>query len=238
MAVFILEELYDTAKHKVSVLAQESNRLLYSCSSGVQRLASEDTDWDAPLLIELRGADLRGRAAQKWHQFLGLYKLENRDVNGKPAWRHAERSDFWLAFDGVGWAAQPEERLGDRFGWLQLRDTRPPHLSRAMWQAAPDDGSRWLDLPSLKCHLGSAASAAARRPGAALRDGGRDALCRPGEPHDEPTCEPRQSTASWHEGAARGGLATASGPDKPPSLPKPAARYIDKARAHAEHVAE
>jgi len=237
MAVFLLEELYDKARDKVSILAEESNRLLYSCSSGVQRLASEDTDWDAPLTVELGGAGLGGRGGQKWQQFLGVYKLENRDVNGKPAWRHADRSDYWLAFDGVGWAAQPEERLGDRFGWLQLRDTRPPHLSRAMWQAAPDDGSRWLDLPALKCHVGTACSAA-RRPDAAPREYERSDWGGRGGAYDEPICEPRPPAASWHDGATGGGLATESGPDQPPALPKPAARYIDKARANAEQVAE
>ena len=82
-------------------------------------------DWEAPMALEL-GSGMRLGEPAGWHDYLGIYKLESREVNGKPCWRHAERSDLWLAFDGVGWAAQPEDRLGDRFGWLQLRDPGAP----------------------------------------------------------------------------------------------------------------
>jgi hypothetical protein len=55
------------------------------------------------MALELGGVRIGEPAG--WHDYLGVYQLESREVNGKPCWRHTERSDLWLAFDGVGCAA-------------------------------------------------------------------------------------------------------------------------------------
>ena len=148
MAIYYAQELIDRVSEQTKGLRNETANFLMACGGGTMtRLGGED--WEAPMALEL-GSGMRLGEPAGWHDYLGIYKLESREVNGKPCWRHAERSDLWLAFDGVGWAAQPEDRLGDRFGWLQLRDPGAPHLSKCMWQAAPDDASRWLTQPDLR----------------------------------------------------------------------------------------
>ena len=60
----------------------------------------------------------------------------------------------------VGWAAQPENRLGDRFGWMQLRDTLLPHVSKLVWQATPGTAAvleRAATLPLVKRPLAARA---------------------------------------------------------------------------------
>mmetsp|Transcript_14623 Transcript_14623/g.30911 ORF Transcript_14623/g.30911 Transcript_14623/m.30911 type:complete len:239 (+) Transcript_14623:207-923(+) len=234
MALYYLEQAYDVAKEKAAMLHEESQRLFLSCSGGLERLGGED-EWDAPLALEIGGvggtAEVAASQGMKWLEYIGVYKLENREVNGKPAWRHETRGNLWLAFDGVGWAAQPAERLGDRFGWMQLRDAGPPHMSKAMWQAAADDGSQWIDLPYIKCqtvtYRRERLEARPPAPAGSLEAG--DGPCMPRQRLSEQAPSPSQQPAQ--NGASACAAASLS---SPPPLPKPNLEYITKARSGAD----
>ena len=82
------------------------------------------------------GAVLHGLAAP----YEGLFRLSTREVNGKPAYRHALRRDRWIAFNGSGWMAQNDRALGTKSGVLLLKDTRC---------VTPDIGF----CPTCKCSL-------------------------------------------------------------------------------------
>ena len=78
-------------------------------------------------------ASLHGLAAA----YEGVFRLvPNRPVNGRPAYRHVERPDKWIAFNGSGWMAQAESALGTERGVLLLRDgsCSTPDLSDASWK--------------------------------------------------------------------------------------------------------
>jgi len=123
------------------------------------------------------------------------------------------------------WAAQPDDRLGDRFGWLQLRDPGPPHLSKCMWQAAPDDASRWLTQPDLRCRV---TSAPARR---GFSGTGPSSESRA---HVERGCEPRRAAEPPPlrlRDSVESGVAGAS--VQPPSLEPPKPEYVARAKGMA-----
>jgi hypothetical protein len=69
-------------------------------------------------------------------------------VNGKPAFRHALRSDRWIAFNGSGWMAQNESALGTKVGVLLLKDKRcaTPDASPDCWLSSPG----WKKEPGLR----------------------------------------------------------------------------------------
>jgi len=99
MAIYYAQELFERTANKVSALRSDTANLLLSCSGGqMTRLGGDD--WEAPMTLELGG--IRVGEPAGWHEYIGVYQLESREVNGKPAWRHTERSELWIAFDGVG----------------------------------------------------------------------------------------------------------------------------------------
>ena len=89
-------------------------------------------------------AVLHGLAAP----YEGLFRLSTRPVNGKPAYRHALRSDRWIAFNGSGWMAQIESALGTKVGVLLLKDKRcaTPDASPDCWHSSPG----WKKEPGLR----------------------------------------------------------------------------------------
>lgn len=92
------------------------------------------------------GAVLRGLAAA----YEGLFRLApGRVVNGRPAFRHVERGDKWIAFSGSGWMAQDERALGTTKGVLLLKDmhAESPDASRGAWYGPPG----WVKMPGLRC---------------------------------------------------------------------------------------
>jgi hypothetical protein len=150
--------------------------------------------------------------SEGWRQYLGTYKLESREVNGKPAWRHSEQHNLWLVFDGVGWAAQPEERLGDRFGWMQLRDTIMPHASKGVWQVAPDGATQWVNKSDVECRLANMP----RYRSDQYDSDTRGEYTPYGAP--EPRCQRRPEPSYAGSSAS------------PPSRPEPGAGYVQRAR--------
>ena len=80
-------------------------------------------------------AVLHGLAAA----YEGLFRRSERDVNGKPAYRHVVRGDKWIAFTPSGWMAQQEGSLGQPKGVLLLKDKRcvSPDQSSATWHVNP-----------------------------------------------------------------------------------------------------
>ena len=98
-------------------------------------------------------AVLHGLAAA----YEGLFRLQQRQVNGKPAYQHILKPDKWIAFTGSGWMAQQESALGSQNGVLLLRDATcaTPDLSRAVWKVTPN----WKPDPQLRC-LGMSAEEA------------------------------------------------------------------------------
>ena len=68
---------------------------------------------------------------------LGVYKLARGQlVNGKPAWRHAQSDDRWLAYSGSAWCVQKRASLGERHGLLLLPGSAYPDLSESVWQVS------------------------------------------------------------------------------------------------------
>jgi hypothetical protein len=104
MAIYYAQEIFERTADRVAAFRSETANLLLSCSGGTMTRLGGD-DWEPPMALELGGVRVGEPAG--WHDYLGVYQLESREVNGKPCWRHAERSDLWLAFDGVGcaWAS-------------------------------------------------------------------------------------------------------------------------------------
>lgn len=100
-------------------------------------------------------AVLHGLAAA----YEGLFRLDTRLVNGRPAYRHVLKGDKWIAFNGSAWMAQQESALGSDTGVLLLKDaTCPtPDASRAVWRVTPG----WKPDPELRC-VGMSEEEAAR----------------------------------------------------------------------------
>ena len=83
---------------------------------------------------------------------VGAYHhVAGKRINERPVWRHATRSQLYLAFSGTAWYVQKQESLGTDAGLLCLDDPRclAPELSRVSWAAAADGG--WLPQPTLRC---------------------------------------------------------------------------------------
>ena len=92
-------------------------------------------------------------AAKVQSNRLGLYNLvEGKIVNGKPVWRHAA-ADFFLAFTSTGWLCQSEEDLGERRGWVDLRDAKceSPDRSATVWHEYDATAKEWVQASALKC---------------------------------------------------------------------------------------
>jgi len=124
--------------------------------------------WEAtwPPGLKIEGGSLRGKATE----YVGLYMLDGRLVNGRPAWKHTNGS-CWIAFSGTSWIAQPEANLGQKLGFLMLTDAAAasPDASSATWQASAGSGSAWASQPALKCTIATAAELSAAQAAAALR---------------------------------------------------------------------
>ena len=89
-------------------------------------------------------ATMHGLAAA----YEGLFRLDERQVNSRPAWRHTIKPDRWIAYNGSGWMGQGETLLGTDRGVLLLRDTcETPNLSVSTWRVTPG----WAPLPGLRC---------------------------------------------------------------------------------------
>ncbi|KAL1526488.1 hypothetical protein AB1Y20_015198 [Prymnesium parvum] len=92
------------------------------------------------------GAVLHGLAAA----YEGLFRLERgRLVHGRPCYRHVERRDKFIAFNGSCWMAQGEACVGSSRGVMMLRDAScaTPDLSGATWRLTPG----WNAEPGLRC---------------------------------------------------------------------------------------
>ena len=91
-------------------------------------------------------ATLHGLAAK----YEGLFRLApDREVNGRPAWRHVDQPKQWIAFNGSGWMAQNESALGTETGVMLLRDggCADPSLSDKSWKVTPG----WKVERGLRC---------------------------------------------------------------------------------------
>ena len=96
--LLLLEDGVALAREKVTRAANLGSHLLLSCTGGSVRLGQGDDDFDAPMSLEL---SCPPGEPGGWREYLGVYMLENREINGKPEWRHVDRPGHWLAFDGV-----------------------------------------------------------------------------------------------------------------------------------------
>jgi hypothetical protein len=100
------------------------------------------------LKLKLEGGSLTGYAAG----YPGTYRLVvSKLVNGRPAYQHMSDATRWIAFAGVGWKGQLESSLGQKSGFLDLRDSdaASPDVSAKPWTAWT--GSAWVEAPQLKC---------------------------------------------------------------------------------------
>jgi len=98
--------------------------------------------------LKLEGGSLEGTAAK----YPGTYRLVvGKVINGRPAYQHTTDGSRWLAFSGAGWMGQTESVLGEKKGYLNLRDpaAASPDVSTMTWKAS--NGSRWVEAPQLKC---------------------------------------------------------------------------------------
>ena len=55
-------------------------------------------------------------------RYRGVYKLQQRQANGRPTWRRAEGGDHWLAWGGHAWFVQGESSLGGSAGFATLSE--------------------------------------------------------------------------------------------------------------------
>ena len=101
--------------------------------------------------LKLEGGSLPGYAAD----YPGTYRLaDGKLVNGRPAYQHTTDATLWIAFDGVdSWMGQPESLLGEKKGFLGLRDraAASPDVSAKTWKASGGAGAGWVEAPQLKC---------------------------------------------------------------------------------------
>ena len=82
----------------------------------------------------------------------GVYMLTGLKANGGPVWKHEGQDRYIAKISDGDWMVQTEANLTAKkdTGFLQLKNTgQLPHVSRATWQEADDDG--WHDAPALKC---------------------------------------------------------------------------------------
>jgi hypothetical protein len=100
--------------------------------------------------LKLEGGSLTGEAAK----YPGTYCLDgSKLVNGRPAYQHTRDATRWIAFAGNGWIGQLESSLGEKKGYLNLRDpaAASPDVSTMMWIVRGGAGSAWVEAPQLKC---------------------------------------------------------------------------------------
>ena len=138
---------------------------------------AEEEELPTPHALWLHGNHDGGEAVAR---HLGLFKLHQRHVNERPAWRSAARPKEWLAWAGHGWMVQPEDSLGSSGGFLLLSDdVATPDMSTASWNAIAKEGGGWRRQPSLHC---DEVSAAELPPSAALclKDGALEPAAREG----------------------------------------------------------
>jgi hypothetical protein len=98
--------------------------------------------------LKLEASSLEGDAAE----YMGGYRLVvGKLVNGRPAYQHTSDATLWIAFAGDRWMGQPELLLGEKKGFLVLRDpaAASPDVSAKTWKAW--NGSAWVEAPQLKC---------------------------------------------------------------------------------------
>jgi hypothetical protein len=107
------------------------------------------TAWTPPPPgLKLEGGSLTGEPAK----YIGTYLLDrSKLVNGRPAYQHTSDATRWIAFAGDGWTGQLESQLGEKKGYLDLRDSAAasPDVSAKTWMAW--NGSGWVEAPQLKC---------------------------------------------------------------------------------------
>ena len=79
-----------------------------------------------------------GEQPIEWQFCLGLYRLEQREVNGQPCWRHIEEPRLSLSRTpyGNGWFCQLHDELGRSRGILRLRENKssPAGSCAAQWE--------------------------------------------------------------------------------------------------------
>jgi hypothetical protein len=101
------------------------------------------------LKLKLEGGSLPdGYAAG----YPGTYRLVgSKLVNDRPAYQHTSDATRWIAFAGDDWIGQLESSLGQKSGYLKLRDSdaASPDVSAKPWTAWT--GSDWVEVPQLKC---------------------------------------------------------------------------------------
>ena len=105
---------------------------------------------DAPESLALGGSPRQCCGAVE--VFLGVYELQQGQVNGCPAWRHANNEDLWLVRARNGcWMGQSASHLGMESGSLLLQDTASPDpsLSSLVWHEF--EGGKWHESPGLRC---------------------------------------------------------------------------------------
>ncbi|KAL1510970.1 hypothetical protein AB1Y20_005795 [Prymnesium parvum] len=183
-----------------------------------------------PMVIELRSrVPIEGEAGQ----YLGVYVREKGEVRGRAHWRHFERPNQCVAFDGAAWQALPDSALGDADGVLRLRDSKAatPDASIKLgeWEAR-QPGGYYEMVPSVLCYLiahDTVPREFVKRP----RDAEGAAVPAPRQPpprggYDNPerrrppaTSCPALYTSSIYQPRS-------SGPTKP-SLPPPSSAYVD-----------
>jgi hypothetical protein len=110
------------------------------------------TAWTPPPPgLKLEGGSLPGDAAA----YMGGYRLiVGKLVNGRPAYQHTSDAFRWIAFDGDSWMVQTESSLGEKKGFLELRDAAAasPDVSTKTWKATVGRaGFGWVEAPQLKC---------------------------------------------------------------------------------------
>jgi hypothetical protein len=103
------------------------------------------------LVLTCGSAPLKGGAGMT--SCLGLFKLADKQINGRAVWRHSTNQDRLLTFTGLGWTVQTEESIGSDAEWLSLRDAgcASPDTSKLLWSA--HDGKKWARQPSLCCRV-------------------------------------------------------------------------------------
>lgn len=118
----------------------------------IEDIATPSCGPPAAVRFAYEGADtheaavLHGLAAA----YEGMFRRDDeREVNGRLAYRHIVRKDKWIAYTPSGWMAQQESNLGLPKGVLLLKDKRcaSPDQSTATWHVNPG----WRPEPGLRC---------------------------------------------------------------------------------------
>ena len=100
--------------------------------------------------LKLEGGSLPGKAAK----YPGTYRpVIGKLLNGRPVYQHTSDATCWIAFTGAAWYGQSESNLGEKKGFLELKDSASasPNVSTKTWKASGGAGSGWVEAPQLKC---------------------------------------------------------------------------------------